>query len=153
MYLSASSYGMTFAILKKACLLYTSVRLSALMKQSVLYIFTHDSIGVGEDGPTHEPIEHLASYRCMPNCSLFRPADAREVAAAYVYGLGHAGPTLLALSRQNLPLYDGTGIQAVKGAYVLEDCTGTPDVILIGTGSELALCVQVAQTLREQRCV
>lgn len=127
-----------------------AVRLSALMKQSVLYIFTHDSIGVGEDGPTHEPIEHLASYRCMPNCSLFRPADAREVAAAYVYGLGHAGPTLLALSRQNLPLYDGTGIQAVKGAYVLEDCAGTPDVILIGTGSEVELCVKAAQTLREQ---
>ena len=75
-----------------------SVRLSALMHQRVLYILTHDSIGVGEDGPTHQPIEHIASFRAMPGVSVFRPADGKETAAAYLYGLGHNGPTLMALS-------------------------------------------------------
>lgn len=124
-----------------------AIRLSALMQTSVLYVLTHDSISVGEDGPTHEPIEQLASFRAMPGCTTFRPADARETAAAYVYALGHPGPTLMALSRTNLPLLDGTGLGVSKGGYVLQDCDGTPDVLLIGTGSELQLCVEAAKQL------
>lgn len=127
-----------------------AVRLSALMHLPVIYVLTHDSIGVGEDGPTHEPVEHLASFRAMPNCHTFRPADAHETAAAYVFALQNDGPTLLALSRQNLPLYEQSGMQATKGAYVLSDCEGVPEVILIGTGSEVELCMQAADVLREQ---
>jgi transketolase len=124
-----------------------AVRLSALMHQGVLYILTHDSIGVGEDGPTHEPVEHLAAFRAMPNCRVFRPADAKETAAAYLFALEHKGPTLLALTRQNVPLYEGTGLAAKRGAYTIHDCKGAPEVILIGTGSEVELCMKAAEAL------
>ena len=127
-----------------------AIRLSALMHQSVLYVFTHDSIGVGEDGPTHEPIEHLAMFRALPNCHTFRPADAKETVAAYLYALGHSGPTLLALTRQNVALLENTGLDAKNGGYTVLDCDGDPDVILIGSGSEVELCVKAAGTLSGQ---
>ena len=127
-----------------------AVRMSALMRQSVWYIFTHDSIGVGEDGPTHQPIEHLASFRAMPNCNVWRPADGIETAAAYLSAMTFAGPTTLVLSRQDLPCYGADVHDCLKGGYILEDCMGEPDVVLIGTGSEVALCMEAARALREE---
>ncbi len=128
----------------------SAIRSSALMHQGVIYVLTHDSIGVGEDGPTHEPIEHFAAFRSMPNCHTFRPADAKETVAAYLYALEHNGPTLLALTRQNVGLLENTGLLAKRGAYTIVDCEGDPDVILIGTGSETELCVKAANALKEQ---
>lgn len=125
-----------------------AIRLGAIMHQSVIYVLTHDSIGVGEDGATHEPIEHLASLRAMPNCRVFRPGDAKETVAAYLSALSFEGPTVLALSRQNLPLLDGSGLDAMRGAYVLSDSDGEPELILIGTGSEVSLCEEAAAALR-----
>jgi transketolase len=130
-----------------------SLRLGAVMHISPLYIFTHDSIGVGEDGPTHQPIEHLASLRAMPNLMLIRPADANEVAEAYrvALHLKHQ-PAVFALTRQAVPTFDRTkyapasGLQ--KGGYVLADAPGgKPDVILIGTGSEVHLCIEAYEKL------
>ena len=86
----------------------------------------------------------------MPGCTTFRPADARETAASYIYALGNPGPTLFALSRTNLPLLEGTGLEVAKGGYVLQDCQGTPDVILMGSGSELQLCVEAAKVLSDE---
>ena len=126
------------------------VRLAALSGLKVIYSWTHDSIGVGEDGPTHQPIEQLASLRAMPGLRLLRPADANETAQAWRLAIEHDGPTALVLSRQNLPVLEGTkgntGIE--RGAYVLDDCDGDPDVVLIGTGSEVSLCVEAAKLLR-----
>ena len=129
-----------------------AMRLSAMMKLPVLYVLTHDSIGVGEDGPTHEPIEQLASLRSIPNFTVIRPADSRETAAAYVSAISRTnGPTALVLTRQNLPLLDGTGKRALKGAYVLRDSEKeTPDVILMAAGSEVQLIVEVQKILKEQ---
>lgn len=129
-----------------------AVRMSAIMHQGVIYVLTHDSIGVGEDGATHQPVEHIASFRAMPGCRVFRPADARETAAAYLSALAFEGPTLLALSRQNLPLYGASGLEAMRGAYVLSDSEGEPELILIGTGSEVALCEEAAAVLRAKNC-
>lgn len=126
-----------------------SIRLSALMKLRVIYIMTHDSIGVGEDGPTHQPIEQLAAFRSMPNCTVFRPADANETVAAYIYALKAKGPTILALSRQNLPLLQGSGLDAVKGAYVVFDVP-EPKAIIIAAGSEVSLAVSAANSLKER---
>ncbi|MCD8078464.1 MAG: transketolase [Lachnospiraceae bacterium] len=127
-------------------------RLSALMKLPVTYVFTHDSIGVGEDGPTHEPVEQLAMLRSMPNFNVFRPADATETAAAwYQAAISEETPTAIILSRQNLPQVPGTSREALKGAYVLEDCAGeTPDVILIASGSEVSLAVEAKRALAEK---
>ncbi|MCD8329487.1 MAG: transketolase [Lachnospiraceae bacterium] len=127
-------------------------RLAALMKLPVTYVFTHDSIGVGEDGPTHEPIEQLAMLRAMPNFNVFRPADATETAAAwYQAATSESTPTAIALSRQNLPQLAGSSREALKGAYVLEDCAGeTPDVILIASGSEVSLAVEAKKALAEK---
>lgn len=127
-----------------------AVRMSALMEQRVIYIMTHDSIGVGEDGPTHQPIEQLACMRATPNTNMWRPADSKETAAAYVSALSAKGPSVIALSRQNLPLYDETGDAALKGAYVLKDLGENPEIILIGTGSEVELCVKAAEELYAQ---
>ena len=97
------------------------MRLAALMKLPIIYVLTHDSIGVGEDGPTHQPIEQLAMFRSTPNFLVFRPADARETAAAWYTALNRMeGPTGLVLTRQGLPLIDGTGKGALKGAYILK---------------------------------
>ena len=129
-----------------------AIRLSALMELPVMHIFTHDSIGVGEDGPTHQPIEQLMSLRAIPHLHVIRPGDANEVSEAWrvIMKMTHH-PVALILSRQPLPTFDRTkyasaeGVQ--RGAYVLADCDGTPDVILIGTGSELQLCVGAYEQL------
>lgn len=129
-----------------------AMRLSALMKQPVLYVLTHDSIGVGEDGPTHQPVEQLAAIRSIPNFTVIRPADSRETAAAYISALTRTdSPTALVLTRQNLPLLDGSGPDALKGAYILSESEKeTPDIILMATGSEVQLIVEAQKQLREQ---
>lgn len=125
-----------------------AMRLSSLMQKQVLYIFTHDSIGVGEDGPTHEPIEQLAMLRSIPNMTTFRPADGMETACAYRYALDHkTGPTAIVLSRQTLPNLSVSSKEAMKGAYVLKDFGETIELILIATGSEVELAMQVAEKL------
>ncbi len=126
-----------------------ALRLSAIMKAPVIYVLTHDSIGVGEDGPTHEPIEHLAAIRAIPGVTVFRPADGKETAAGYVYALQHQGPTCMVLTRQNLPTYEATGPDALKGGYILEDAAD-PDIILMASGSEVELIVKAAAALRGQ---
>jgi transketolase len=127
-----------------------SVRLAALSELPVIYSWTHDSVGLGEDGPTHQPIEHLASLRAMPNLRVIRPADANETAIAWRVAIEKSGPTALVLSRQNLPVLEGTkGNEGVaKGAYVLSDTEGEPDVVLLGTGSEVQVCLTAAEQLR-----
>ena len=126
------------------------MRLSALMHLPVTYIMTHDSIGVGEDGPTHQPVEQLIMLRSIPNLKVYRPADGNETAAAWISAIRGNEPTVLVLSRQNLPQYANSGKNALCGGYVLEDCEGTPDVLLIGTGSEVELCVKAKAALAEQ---
>lgn len=128
-----------------------AMRLSALMELPVISIFTHDSIGVGEDGPTHQPIEQLAALRSLPNHTVIRPCDTREVAAAWYLALTrNTSPTSIVLSRQTLPLLDGTGKQALKGAYVLRSCEGTPDILLMATGSEVELIYKAFDVLKEK---
>jgi transketolase len=130
-----------------------SLRLSALMEQPVIYVFTHDSIGLGEDGPTHQPIEHLMALRAIPNLTLIRPADANETAQAWRAALQNDhGPTALALTRQGLPTLDRTTYASAEGvrqgAYVLSDDDDTPDAILIASGSEVQHIARAAETLR-----
>lgn len=142
------SYCATFFVFSDY--LKASLRMSALMKLPVIYIFTHDSIGVGEDGPTHQPVEHLTALRATPGVDVFRPADARETAAAWESALSAKNPTCLILSRQTLPLCEGSGKAALKGGYVLSDCEGAPEVLLIASGSEVAPCLQAQAALREK---
>ena len=124
------------------------LRLAALMKLPVTYVLTHDSIGVGEDGPTHEPIEQLAMLRAMPNVNVFRPADAKETAAGwYLAATSKETPTVLVLSRQNLPQLAGTGKDALKGAYVVSEANGNMDGIFIASGSEVALAIEAQEKL------
>lgn len=127
-------------------------RLSSLMGLPLTYILTHDSIGVGEDGPTHEPIEQLAMFRAMPNFYVFRPADATECAAAWYFALNKkTAPTALVLSRQNLPQLEGSSTEALKGGYILSDSEkDTPDAIIIATGSEVSLAVEAKKLLAEE---
>ncbi|HBL13114.1 MAG TPA: transketolase [Cyanobacteria bacterium UBA11162] len=131
-----------------------AIRLSALSQAGVIYVMTHDSIGLGEDGPTHQPVETLASLRAIPNLLVIRPADGNETSGAYKVAVEAANqnrPTLMAFSRQALPQLEGSSIDAVtKGAYILSDSEGTPDIILIGTGSETPLCVEAAEKLRAE---
>lgn len=129
-----------------------AIRLSALSQAGVIYVMTHDSIGLGEDGPTHQPVETLASLRAIPNLIVIRPADGNETSGAYQVAIANRKrPTLIALSRQNLPNYDTSSIENVsKGAYILSDSDGTPEIILIGTGSEVSLCQNAAETLRAE---
>jgi transketolase len=128
-----------------------SMRLSAIMKLPLVYVLTHDSIGVGEDGPTHQPIEQLASIRSIPDFTLFRPADARETAAAWYYGITANGPTAMALTRQNLPLYEGSGKAALQGAYILKEASKpVPDILLLASGSEVELIYKAADILEAQ---
>lgn len=129
-----------------------AIRLSALSEVGVIYVMTHDSIGLGEDGPTHQPVETLASLRVIPNLLVFRPADGNESSGAYKVAIqNRKRPSLLAMSRQNLPNLDGSSIDIVsKGAYVLSGGEETPDIILIGTGSEVQLCVKAAEQLRAE---
>ena len=123
-------------------------RLSALMQIPQIFVFTHDSIGVGEDGPTHEPVEQLAMFRSMPNFHVFRPCDAVETAAAWYSAVAsEKTPTALVLSRQNLAPVAGSSKEALKGAYVLDDCEGTPELILMASGSEVELAVKAKEIL------
>ena len=142
------AYCATFFVFSDYCK--PAMRLSALMKLPVTYIMTHDSIGVGEDGPTHQPVEQLIMLRSIPGMKVYRPADGKETAAAWVSAMRGAEPTVLVLTRQNLPQYANSGKDALKGGYVLEDCEGTPDVLLIGTGSEVELCVKAKAVLAEK---
>ncbi len=127
-------------------------RLSSLMKLPLIYVFTHDSIGVGEDGPTHEPIEQAAMFRAMPNFHLFRPADAMETNAAWFSALTSTStPTALALSRQNLPQLEGSSKEALKGGYILQDSEKeVPDAIIMATGSEVSLAVEAKACLKAE---
>lgn len=127
-------------------------RLAALMKIPVTYVLTHDSIGVGEDGPTHEPIEQLAMLRAMPNTNVFRPADAIETAAAWYSAITSKNtPTVLALSRQNLPQIEGSSKEALKGGYIIaESIKAKPDAIIIASGSEVSLAVDAKKELMEK---
>ena len=144
------AYGATFLVF--ADYMRPPIRLASLMELPVFFIFTHDSIGVGEDGPTHQPVEHLLSLRAIPGLVTLRPADANEVAEAYrvIFSLKDQ-PAVLALSRQPLPTFDrskfASAAGTAKGGYVLADCEGTPEIILIGTGSEVQLCVGAYETL------
>ena len=141
-------YCSTFFIFSDYCK--HAMRLSALMNIPVIYVLTHDSIGVGEDGPTHEPVEQLIALRSIPNMKVYRPADGKETVAAWVSALTGTAPTALVLSRQTLPQYAGSGLDAVKGGYVLDDCDGTPDVLLIATGSEVEQCVGAKAKLAQE---
>jgi transketolase len=142
-------YGGTFLVFTDYCR--PSIRLSALMQLRVIYVMTHDSIGLGEDGPTHQPVEHLAALRAIPNLNVMRPADSVECAECWEIALlAKTTPSILALTRQGVPLLrtdaDGENLSA-KGAYVLIEPKGPRDVTLIGTGSELALAVEAAKAL------
>ncbi|MDI9244548.1 transketolase [Marinobacter sp. CHS3-4] len=145
-------YGATFLIFMEYCR--NAVRMAALMKQRSILVFTHDSIGLGEDGPTHQPIEQLASLRTTPNMSTWRPADTVESAVAWKAALERTdGPTALVFSRQGLPHQDrdATQVQNIaKGGYILSDSEGTPDLILISTGGEIGITQDAAAQLREK---
>ena len=145
-------YGATFLIFMEYAR--NAVRMSALMKKRVLYVFTHDSIGLGEDGPTHQPIEQLASLRCTPNLDTWRPCDAVESAVAWKAAIERQdGPSALIFSRQNLPHQArdaGQLADVARGGYVLKDCAGEPELILIATGSEVGLAVQAYEALTAQ---
>ena len=147
-------FGATFFVFSDYCR--PTIRVAALMNLPTVYVFTHDSFHVGEDGPTHEPIEQMASWRCMPNVSVIRPADPTEAAAAWLAAMKNTtGPTLLLMTRQNLPVLDRTVYPAAsnleKGAYTLwQSGSGTPDLILIGTGSEVSLALDAAKELAKE---
>jgi len=148
-------YGGTFLVF--ADYMRPAIRLAALMKQHVIYVFTHDSIGLGEDGPTHQPVEHLSALRVIPNMLVLRPADASEVAEAWRVALEHkTGPVALILSRQKLPFIDRTSRSAAthvaRGAYVLGNTLdGTiPKAIIIATGSEVAIALAAQQQLADE---
>jgi transketolase len=147
-------FGATFFIFSDY--MRPSIRLAALMGCRVVYVFTHDSVGVGEDGPTHQPVEHLASLRAMPNLHVIRPADANETAAAWRMALERtAGPTALVLTRQKLPVLPPSSVfrddAVYRGAYVLEDAgDGRPDVLLIASGSEVSVALAARRLLAEE---
>jgi transketolase len=128
-----------------------AMRLAAIMKLNVTYVMTHDSIGVGEDGPTHQPTEHLASFRAMPGMRVVRPADANETVAAWKAALTNDGPTILALTRQGVPLVTDAAVAAAgtpRGAYIVRaEGSGEPDIILIATGSEVTLATDAHKSL------
>ena len=129
-----------------------AVRLAAMSEAHVVFAWSHDSVGLGEDGPTHQPVEHLASLRAMPFLRVIRPADANETAAALRIAIDGDGATGIVLSRQKVPTLDGTAdrhADVARGAYVLRDSDGEPDVVLVGTGSEVAVCVDAAALLAE----
>ncbi|MCD2109546.1 transketolase [Rhodococcus rhodochrous] len=144
-------YGGTFLVFSDY--MRPAVRLAALMQTPAIYVWTHDSIGLGEDGPTHQPIEHLAALRAIPNLAVIRPADANETSFAWKAALeNRTGPTALALTRQNVPVLEGTREKAAegvaRGAYILaEASSGTPEVVILATGSEVQLAVAARETL------
>jgi transketolase len=142
-------YGATFFVFADYCR--PSLRLAALMECHSIFVFTHDSLGVGEDGPTHQPVEHLASLRAMPGMTLIRPADANETAAAWQSALERKNPTCLVLTRQKLPILDprlyASGEGVAKGAYLLNEGGGSPQLILMASGSEVHLALEAAKEL------
>ncbi len=129
-----------------------AMRLSSLMKLPITYVLTHDSIGVGEDGPTHQPIDQLAMLRSIPNMTVFRPADSKETAAGWYYSVAKAkGPVSLILTRQTVPIYEASGKDALKGGYIIKDSEGEkPDVILLASGSEVELIYKAADELKKK---
>jgi transketolase len=143
-------FGATFLVFSDY--MKPAIRLSALSQLRTLWVYTHDSIGVGEDGPTHEPVEQLAGLRAIPFLTVIRPGDATETAEAWAFAITHNAPTLFALSRQSLPHLDRSIAKdagVAKGAYILAEADGgSPDVILIGTGSEVSLCVAAREKLK-----
>ena len=146
-------FGATFLIFSDY--MRPAIRLAALMKQKVIYIFTHDSIGLGEDGPTHQPIEQITSLRAIPNLTVIRPADANETVEAWKFAINHKdGPVALILTRQKLQVIDpnkyapASGLQ--KGAYIIKDCKQTPDLLMIATGSEVSLSLNAAEKLEAE---
>ena len=142
-------YCATFAVFSDY--MKNAMRMSAIMELPITYILTHDSIGVGEDGPTHQPIEHLAGLRTMPNMRVYRPADGRETTAAWISAVSGKTPSSLFLSRQTLPMLDGSGKDAFRGGYILQDSEKKkPDVILIATGSEVSLAVKAKAELKNE---
>jgi transketolase len=143
-------FGATFLVFSDY--MRPAIRLAALSEYKSTFVFTHDSIAVGEDGPTHEPIEHTMSLRLIPKLTVIRPGDANETADAWRVALQHHGPTCLLLSRQDLPVLDISGAKGslMNGAYVLRDSDGDPDIVLIGTGSEVQLAVGAADVLAKQ---
>ena len=142
-------YGGTFLVFSDYAR--NAIRMSALMKQRVIYVMTHDSIGLGEDGPTHQPVEHVASLRLIPNLAVWRPCDTVETAVAWQMALASQNqPSVLCLSRQGLPcqFYDRDMLEHIQqGGYILKDCKGVPELILIATGSEVVLAVEAATKL------
>jgi transketolase len=144
-------YGGTFLVFSDYAR--NAIRMAALMGLRVVYVFTHDSIGLGEDGPTHQPIEHAASLRLIPNLDVWRPCDAAESAVAWASGIGRAsGPTALLLSRQNLPFHRRNPEQlaaAAKGGYVLSEAAGAPRAVIVATGSEVPLALGAQKLLAE----
>ena len=142
-------YCATFAVFSDY--MRNGMRMSAIMNLPIVYILTHDSISVGEDGPTHQPVEHLSSLRAMPNIKVYRPADGRETAASWINAVSGKCPSCLFLSRQTLPMLEGSGTPALKGGYILADSQKkTPDIILLATGSEVELIVKAKQVLAEE---
>ena len=146
-------YGGTFLVFSDYCR--PAIRLASIMQLPVVYVFTHDSVAVGEDGPTHQPVEHLAALRAIPGLIVIRPADATETAAAWRVALKTTNaPVALILTRQNLPVLDRRQYPAAaalaKGGYLLADSDGAPDVILIGTGSEVHLCLEAREILAQK---
>lgn len=146
-------YGGTFLIFSDY--MRPAVRLASLMKLPVRYIYTHDSIGLGEDGPTHQPVEHLAALRAIPNLAVFRPADANEVRECWKAALRWDGPAALALTRQKIPVLDRSALASAekvqRGAYTLREAGGGgPDVVLVATGSEVAIALEAADTLEQE---
>ena len=128
-----------------------AMRMSSIMDLGIPYILTHDSIGVGEDGPTHQPIEQLAGLRAVPGLIVYRPADSKEVAAGWIAALTEKHPVALVLTRQDLPLYDNSGLEALKGGYIISDSEkATPDVLLMASGSEVEPCVEAQKLLKEE---
>ena len=137
--------GGTFLVFSDYCR--PSVRLAALSRAKVIYSFTHDSVGVGEDGPTHQPVEHVTALRAIPGLRVIRPADANETAEAWRLAVEHDGPTALILSRQDLPVLEGTaGVSLARGAHVLR-AAEDPDLVLVATGSEVHVAVAAAELL------
>jgi len=145
-------YGGTFLVFSDYAR--NAARMAALMKQRVILVYTHDSIGLGEDGPTHQPVEHVASLRIIPNMQLWRPCDTVETAVAWASAIARTdGPTSLVLTRQALPAMPRSAAQTAdigRGGYVLADCDGRPDCVLIATGSEVALAMEAAKGLEEK---
>ncbi len=144
-------FGATFLVFSDY--MKPAIRLASLSGLKCVFVFTHDSIGVGEDGPTHEPVEQLAGLRAIPGLNVMRPADPTETAETWAFAVQHNGPTLMALTRQNVPHLDRSNAKSAdvaKGAYILSEADGgAPEVILIGTGSEVGLCVKAQAKLRD----